>query len=287
MDVIQFTSDIMPYGEHTIKLANRNEMYEISKIAFWPALKAKKINVGDFTQSNNGWEEQNDEVNGRRIYSKLANAKLSRSVTLSKFWVYGTKCGLHDRIKVKFGGIEEIISENEVFEGNEDYKRRRDNVLLYESETLPLSTNNIEISAVSSTAITLGNFYYLDEPEVPPVSVPVTQMEVSGRYGDGNTPCTNDYLSPTCGHRYWSESDKNLNFSLRFMGEKFIVVGTNSESHGKYQIYLDGEFYAEVDQKGPRALYQVQFTSETLEYGWHDLKLVCVGEIYEIYKVGY
>lgn len=100
----------MPYGEHTIKLANRNEMYEISKIAFWPSLKAKKINVGDFQYNDEEWTEENDDVNGKRIYSKASNVKLTKSITLSKFWVYGTKCDWHDRIKVKFGDIEEIIN---------------------------------------------------------------------------------------------------------------------------------------------------------------------------------
>lgn len=237
----------MPYGEHTIKIAHVQGTYEISKIEYLPTLRAKRIEVSDFTTSSS-WTPQTDNAGSQRIYTDINGNSLTKSVTLSKFWVYGTKCKWHKQMKIKFGSIEETVNTTEDYTNSDDYKTRRDNVLLYESETLPLSTNNIIITAVGGT-ITLCNFYYLDEPEVPPISVPVTQMDVSGEFGSEYTQCYDDYTHPTCGYRYWSHStNKNLNFSLRFMGEKFIVVGTNDPSHGKYQIYLDGEFYAEVDQ---------------------------------------
>lgn len=59
-----YLSDILEYGEHTIKASGKS-VFELYKFVFWPSMKAKRINSTEMLSAFE-WHTEPDQIGGIR-----------------------------------------------------------------------------------------------------------------------------------------------------------------------------------------------------------------------------
>lgn len=152
-----FTSDDLVYGDHTIRVQGiANNQFEIYKFAFYPSVKAIRINASDFRTSGN-WEVESDKIGGTRAYSKGVGAKKSTSFAGSKVWIYGTKDSAHGQMAVTFANKQENV--------NEKAQPRQDVCLVYESDKVPFNNYTLSVEQIDDPILFNCAYYLDDEPE--------------------------------------------------------------------------------------------------------------------------
>lgn len=285
--VLQYTSELLPYEWHTIKVEPIGDDIEIYKFAYWPSIHAQRKNS---TEINDKWNIESDGIGGLREWAhenNKAGVKKLDTFQFSKIWVYGSSAIGHGKMFCSINGEEHLIEENTT--------NRIDNYLLYESEMLPLNDYTITFSQYFEDCI-LYCIYYIAEPQptAPPISVPIELMTITGSYGTSPNGCPNDKVATKpCGTTAWfnpaSHGNNPPTFSYTFKGEKFEVYGKYDNDHGKMRIYLDNQVVAEVDQntQGPDVSYVSQYTSDILPYGEHTIKVEPMNDDIELYKFAY
>lgn len=282
---LQYTSTIFQYDDHIVRIACRGDAFEFNKITFWPSLYAIRINSTEFEKTN--WTPESDQVGGVREYIDSGKTnQASKSLRLTKFWVYGTECRWHQKMNVTFGDFESQINEYVDYGPSPN---RRDNKLVFESPLLQLSTNSLIFSPQGT--VTLSCVFYIDEPETIPISVSVSQLtKVSGTnqcQTSSEHVCPNDLSKPNCGERCWLTGNNLVTYEYSFIGEKFQVFGTYDNNHGNFSLFLDDKFLCFVDQKKPRLAFQLQYASDVIPYGNHKIRIAGNGKPYEINKIAF
>ena len=280
---LQFTSKLLPYGEHTIKLHSISQMYEISKIAYWPSMRAKRINFTEFTKIDNGneWETETDKTGGLRQHA--TNKGKYKTMEFSKIWIYGTKCSWHDRMKVEYGPVTETFSVKITTD-------RVDSVLVYESEA-PFAFYDLKLRTVGLAMFAF--IYIIDEPIPKPLDIPISVSTLS--ISRTNTACSNTTTCPDsitnypCGQNCWSDQKRAATHSYTFTGVRFQIYGTFDPNHRAYRVYCDDILLGTVNQKTTsRYMYKVQYTSGIFPYTQHTVRLVGDAQNdFEIYKIAY
>lgn len=85
---LQYTSPVLPYGEHTIRIEIIDKQFEIYKIAYWPAVNAQRLNS---TQILPLWNVETDNIGDLREWahenSKNDVIKTTRA-RFNKLWIY-------------------------------------------------------------------------------------------------------------------------------------------------------------------------------------------------------
>ncbi|KAK8892623.1 hypothetical protein M9Y10_029862 [Tritrichomonas musculus] len=153
--VLVFTSDVLDYGDHTIRVQGiEGSQFEIHKFTFWPDLNAYRINVSNF-KTKGEWTEESDRIGGVRAYTKQDGASKSASFEGSKVWLYGSRDPLHGKLNVEFAGKK--------VEVNERSNSREDTRLIYESDKEPFNNYTLTISRVENP-ILINYAYFLHEP---------------------------------------------------------------------------------------------------------------------------
>lgn len=73
-------------------------------------------------------------------------------------------------------------------------------------------------------------------------------------------------------------NDANVETSFTFTGTKAWIVGTVDPNHGIMDVYVDEKKVGTIDTyKAERAMSQIIYTTEDLEYGEHTVKIVATG----------
>lgn len=215
---LQYTSDIFPYGKHTIKVIPYDTI-ELFKFTYFPSVKAKRINITEFEIKGN-WETEMDNVGGYRM-STIGLSEAFTNFSCSKFWIYGTLSYFSDEFEMSFGNIKETINLH-ITTG------RKEGILLYESDELTYMNSSLHYKINSGKSSTFYCVYYIDE--IIPISVPVDQMKFTGvtRVSE-NVRCPSNVVSPyPCCKTVWynpvSHSGDPLTIQYTFKGEKFQKI---------------------------------------------------------------
>lgn len=165
---LQYTSDVLPYGEHTIRIEMKNAQFELYKFAYWPSVIAERLNS---TQILPLWNVESDKIGGLREWAhedSFAGVEKKGKARFSKIWVYGSTDYTHGEMSFK-------INENE-FTINQYSESRVDGVLVYESEYLPLDNYTISFSQKVEDCV-LQCVYYIPLP--PPTATPLPTPTMS------------------------------------------------------------------------------------------------------------
>lgn len=285
---LHYTSDILPYGWHTIKVTPLGDDIEIYKFTYWPSVHAKRLNSTEIGQA---WKIESDGIGGLREWANenyKTGVKKIKTFKFSKFWLYGSTYINHGKMFLAINGDEHYVDQNTT--------KRIDGVLVYESEILPLNDYTLTMSQYIEDCL-INCLYYIDEPQPTPepISVSVDMMTKTGKYGTvTNKACPNDKVATEpCGKTVWfnpsSQGSNPPTFSYTFKGEKYQVFGKLDKDHGKFRLFLDDEVVGDFDQytSGPDQLYYLHYTSDIIPYGWHTIKVTPLGDDIEIYKFTY
>lgn len=54
--VVLYTSNILEYKDHKVKISSSEGTYEMYKIVYWPSVKARRVNITDFTITGGNWD---------------------------------------------------------------------------------------------------------------------------------------------------------------------------------------------------------------------------------------
>ncbi|KAK8897816.1 hypothetical protein M9Y10_000044 [Tritrichomonas musculus] len=153
--VLLYLSDILEYNTYKIKVVGKGNIFEIYKFAFWPSIKAKRVNSTDMTQTKT-WNTEPDYIGGLGQWTNNVGATKSYTMNCNKVWVYGSEAFNHGEMNIKFAYDNiDIDTKND---------NRVDGKMLYESETLPFSLNEITITAKKDIYI-LCIYYLYDPPD--------------------------------------------------------------------------------------------------------------------------
>lgn len=322
-----FISDELEYKEHTILIYGSN-VYELYKLAYWPSLKARRLNSTEFEKTLT-WTKESDGVGGVREYTSDVGATASVELRTSKVWFYGTRASDHNEMTIKFNDQTKTVSQNS--------GSRVEGALLYESDELDFGTYKLDINVVQPIILIYCVYYQYDPPpetptispdptETPeptftpdptatplatpeptptpspvPISIGLTQLNSTGpkscspesvEFDKNNVQkigCNyNDLESPgayNCGYRCWGSQ---MNFEYNFKGVKFQVYGTNDPLHGSFDLVIDNGNPIEINEyRENRQAYALLYTSEELEYGEHNIKILNKDNTYEMYKISY
>ncbi|KAK8837937.1 hypothetical protein M9Y10_035879 [Tritrichomonas musculus] len=286
---LQYTSNLLPYGEHTIRIEMKDKQFELYKFAYWPMVQAQRLNS---TQILPLWNVESDKIGGLREWAhenSYAGVKKTTKARFSKIWIYGSTDNTHGDMTFTINGEEHTINQNS--------NSRVDGALLYESDYLPLDDYNITFSQHVEDCV-LYCIYYLPypQPTPPPISVGIRQMTITGQEGRSTfRECSNSEVATLpCGSSSWfnpanpGHSSNPPTYSYTFKGEKFQVYGKYDPDHGNYKLSLDGKFVKTIDQYGTYDVpYVLQYTSDILPYGEHTIKIEMAGAQFEIYKFAY
>lgn len=160
---LQYTSDILPYGEHTIKIEMLGAQFELYKFTYWPMVHALRLNS---TQILPLWNVESDKIGGLREYaheSSFAGVKKTTVVEFSKIWVYGSTDNTHGDMLFKINDQEHYI--------NQTSPNRVDGVLVYESNYIPLDRYTLTFSQHIEDCV-LYCIYYIPLPAPTPTPSP-------------------------------------------------------------------------------------------------------------------
>lgn len=152
-----YESKFYPYKSHTVKIVAKNsETYELYKLAYWPTMRAKRYNVTDFYNRNNGIET--DGIGGIQEYF-TDYGHFNKTFACSRFWLYGSKHSKKTgKTKYTYNGISGEI----IHIGEPSGSPQKNGVLLLDSKEFA-HTNIVFVASCNQNAV-LYCFYYHDEP---------------------------------------------------------------------------------------------------------------------------
>ncbi|KAK8844362.1 hypothetical protein M9Y10_024577 [Tritrichomonas musculus] len=118
-------------------------------------------------------------------------------------------------------------------------------------------------------------------PQVYPLSVSTRLMKITGDYScypkDPDCPTSNFDQPSTykCGQICWSDNG-NAEFTYTFKGVQFLVYGNKDSKTTSFELYLDNNRIATIDEKlkeGENAEnYTLLYTSNVIDYKEHTVK---------------
>lgn len=158
---LQYTSEIFPYGDHTIKVETMDADIELYKFAFWPSVHAIRINS---TEMKPEWNPQSDDIGGLREWAneKSATQKPKNSkLNFSKLWIFGGFDPGHGNFSLKIDDKSFIV---------EEYGPERDvNRFVYETDYFQLEKHDVSIMQ-NLEDVLFNCFYYLPLPAPTPMA---------------------------------------------------------------------------------------------------------------------
>ena len=193
LHALQYESEELPYGEHTIQAKSISNSFAIYKFAYWPSLHAFILNS---TEMKPTWNIESDGIGGLREWAhedNYAGVKKTRKLRFSKIWIYGSEAIKHSDMLFIINGEKIYINLNST--------SRIDNKLIYESDYLPLDDYEISFSQHIEECVLHSIFYLPVSPPTPiPISVPISMMTKKGSYELEGSNCPNNVVSKTpCG----------------------------------------------------------------------------------------
>lgn len=158
-----YTSDLLTYGEHTIKVNGEGKI-QIHKFAYWPSVKAKRLNFTDMIAGGN-WVPNSDGVGGILGWSNNKEAQLMYDVPCSKIWIYGSTGPNYGSIKIKVGDDSYLTK-------SEHSETKTDGVLLHVTKELPFRIYSLLVENPNEQPPTEISFYCAFYEHDPPPQTP-------------------------------------------------------------------------------------------------------------------
>ena len=160
-NALQYTSDVIPYGTHTLRVEPNGDDIELYKFTYWPSVHGIRLNS---TEMKPLWNVESDGIGGLREWanenSHTAQPK-RRTIRFSKIWVYDSTRD----IQCRHGDMMFKIDDKEILI-NQNTTTRVDGVLVYESDLIPFGNHTISSSQHVEDCVFNGFFYHtLPEPE--------------------------------------------------------------------------------------------------------------------------
>lgn len=277
-----YTSDSFDYGEHTVKITGKGSSFQFHKIAYWPSVKAIRVNVTDISPQ---WTREFNDFGGVREYTSDSSKIKSINITLSKLWLFGSRDNGHGNMTLSIG--------DESFEINTTKNPRVDFDLLFENNPMDLQQYNVRIARKTSAVLFDSLYYYPEEyPQQAsyPISVPINVMSKTTNAQCTNTDCpqTTTVQSNLCGQNCSSQNGQPVSYSYTFRGDKFQVYGTSGPYNQEYTVYLDNFKLATVrPYSSSEKKYALQYTSNQFEYGEHTVRITGQAENFKFHKIAY
>lgn len=238
-----YQSGLLSYGDHTIKIQGTGEIIDLYKFAYWPSIKAKRINFTNIP-SNVEWPSESDNIGGFSVSTTSNDDYKSTTIKCSKFWVYGSFGPNLGSVVFNIDGIDYTFSEYS--------EKDVVNTLVYESKVLPYKNHTFIIKGdqLNNQKIVFNSIYYIPEqfpiPTPVPISVGIDEMYKSLPMTEENTKCEtidcHNYIDENthkCGKRCWSRGNHLQTFEYTFKGERFQVYGKYAPDHGTFDLYID------------------------------------------------
>lgn len=270
--IIIYTSNILEYKEHSIRIYSKGDTYELYKLVYWPSLSAKRLNCTSFVTNGGEWFTETDGIGGVRTYRNSGGQAIVK-LSCTRFWIYGIMDTNYPTITVNFNGKEDQNSTL-TYDG-----KRRENILVYESPEFEYSP--ITVNLRSSGVLIIYCIYY-EEPPSPsttpiPISIGFSGLNYQNKEDCGtnlvstganaeepydNWGCTKDLDQPSaynCGVRCWGSQ---MRVSYTFEGVKFGIFGSYHPNYGKFNINLDGVDIATVNANAPSLQYAILYESD-------------------------
>lgn len=241
-----YTSNILEYKEHTVKIFTKGDQYELFKLAYWPTLDAKRLNCTDFSTSpeswTNKWKTETDGIGGIRKYKADGSAIIKFECT--RFWIYGLKDNNYPDLHIYYNGKSETVSTHS--------NPRQQNVLLFESPEFEYSPITVNLKPSSGDLIIYCIYYEISSAKAPiPISVSLKEMnaqnydQCSNKNNDKNVNFDSGFYScPTsnfdtenayeCGIRCWGTK---MSYSYTFKGVRFGLFGKYEPDFGTVNVY--------------------------------------------------
>ena len=279
-------SEDLSYGEHTVKVKGKGELFSLYKLVFWPTLTAKRANISDFTLTGN-WKSEPDGAGGVRLYT-VENDPVetaSMDIRASKIWIYGTRCSWHGEVSFTIGNISGSFNES-ISTDREDF------VLLHESDKFEDADYTLKFTL--ENLATLNYVYYEGSPapiQTPlPIPVSISMGQFNGDnyaslYTPNNCPIA-DLSLPEAYHCGTKGISIFGSFEYTFHGVKFALIGFRSPHNGKFEVQVDSNKVAEIDTNKPiHEDYVPLYISDVLENKDHVVKIVGKGEQYHLHKL--
>jgi len=145
---------------------------------------------------------------------------------------------------------------------------------------VPVNASKIRINIEGALAVPLienVEVYKGDKAFEMESIVPVGTEFIDNVDFDNNDRWTQENIG--IGNTGMYSSVAGTNSSFTFTGTKAWVIGTYDPSHGIMEVWIDGKKVSEVDTyKSKRAISQILYSTDDLEYGDHTVKIVVKGE---------
>lgn len=288
---ISYVSDDLKYGKHTVRIEGRGgKKYQIYKLVFWPSLKAKRMNITEFTRTGK-WKYETDLIGGIRAYTEADDSsdKATADIRFSKIWLYGTICSWHGKFNVTYGNIQAELSERDSRYNNDDL--RLDSELLFESPLITVGNYKFEINLEQT--VTLNYIYYeelpLQTPEPIPISIRSAKMNKTEMECTPNN-CTGVNYNPDSEEQYQCGevcTTTGGSFEYSFTGVKFGIFGVCSKENGAFDISIDDQNVGSVDlNRETTEKYSLVYVSDDLSYHKHTVKIQGKdGQKIQLYKL--
>lgn len=161
---LQYTSDILPYGQHRVKIAAHEGDSEFYKLTYWPSVDSIRMNS---TEIHPPWGKDSDGIGGLIEWNNGNHFKYKiTTIKCSKIWVYGTKARNHNVLKLHIG--DQIHNINLHTNGP-----KINSTLVFESDYLPF--DNYLLTFEHDGGIQFSCIYYLPFPS-PKSSSPLESL---------------------------------------------------------------------------------------------------------------
>lgn len=108
---LQYTSELLTYADHTIRIESSNSDMELYKIAFWPSVNAIRLNSTDIKPL---WNVESDGFGGQREWANEnsnANKAKTTTISFSKIWIFGGFDRGHGNFTLNIDDDEYIVNE--------------------------------------------------------------------------------------------------------------------------------------------------------------------------------
>lgn len=180
-NTLLYTSPVYDYGTYTIKVdnGNTNNKYEIYKFAYWPSIKAVRINLTDEQFGGAGnWQRRSDGIGGMVGWTNNFDDTAVSTIYCSRVWVYGAKDPGNGQIHILFSRDSKIIYDASV---SENADQRIEGCLLYDSGEQNFAPYYLRITNPNRNDpmyISLSYvFYEFDPPTRSPAPNPSPTLE--------------------------------------------------------------------------------------------------------------
>ena len=240
---ITFSSDELPFGEHTIKVEhNGGKGQSIVLISFLydplPQHDRQKFGFDEMEKTSGNWVQSNSNS---AIFSSNTNGAIGTFKFFgTRFWLTGVNDNLHGKFSIKIDNKEpENIDKLVTNSGLAGFLNNYNPALLYQSDVLDLTDHVVQI-IVGDREVSLVNFMFTTQP-YNGVYASYKDLIKKGTWREDN----GGFLS----------REKGAALSIYGFNNHFWIVGNSKRNEASMNVYYDDEIKDTIDTSNIKSLY--------------------------------